>query len=76
MGMICAIELVKDKKSKEPFDFKDRIGYKIYKIALENSLILRPLGNVLYFMPPYIITNQQIDEMINIALFSYKKFFK
>lgn len=73
MGMICAIELVKDK-SKEPFDFKDRIGYKIYKIALENSLILRPLGNVLYFMPPYIITNQQIDEMINIALFSYKIF--
>ena len=76
MGMICAIELVKDKKSKEPFDFKDRIGYKIYKIALENSLILRPLGNVLYFMPPYVITNQQIDEMTNIALFSYKKFFK
>lgn len=76
MGMICAIELVKNKKSKEPFDFKDRIGYKIYKIALENSLILRPLGNVLYFMPPYIITNHQMDEMINIALFSYKKFFK
>lgn len=76
LGMICAIELVKDKKTKAQFDFKDRVGYNIYKIAIENSVILRPLGDVLYFMPPYIITNEQIDEMVEKAIFSYDKFFK
>lgn len=76
LGMICAIELVKDKNTKTKFKFENRIGYEIYKIALENSLILRPLGDILYFMPPYIITNNQIDEMVEKAFFSYKKFFK
>ena len=76
LGMICAVELVKDKKTKSQFNPKDRIGYNIYKIAIENSLILRPLGDVLYFMPPYIITNEQMDEMIEKAIFSYDKFFK
>lgn len=75
IGMICAIELVKDKKNKTSFDFKDRIGYQIYKIALENSLLLRPLGDVLYFMPPYIITNEEIENMVEIANFSCEKFF-
>lgn len=76
LGMICAIELVKNKDTKEPFDFKSRVGYEIYKIALHNSLLLRPLGNVIYFMPPYIIENNEIDKMVSIAYKSYKNFFK
>ena len=75
IGMICAVELVKDKKNKTSFNFKDRIGYQIYKIALENSLLLRPLGDVLYFMPPYVISDKEIDTMVEIAKFSYNKFF-
>ncbi len=63
-GMVGAIELVKDKVTKEPFLSEERIGYKIYQIALEKGLLLRPLGNILYFMPPYVTTKDEIKIMI------------
>ena len=64
IGLIHAIELVKDKKTKEGFDGEERVGYQIYKEALKNGLLLRPLGNVLYFNPPLIIEEEQIEEAI------------
>jgi len=75
-GMVGAIELVKDKASKAPFPSEERIGYKIYQNALEKGLLLRPLGNVLYFMPPYVITEEEIKTMIDIANEAIQQFFK
>jgi adenosylmethionine-8-amino-7-oxononanoate aminotransferase len=40
---------------------------KIYQYALEKGVFLRPLGHVVYFMPPYIITNDEIDKMMDTA---------
>lgn len=74
-GMVGAIELVKDKETKEPFPSEERIGYKIYQIALENGLLLRPLGNVLYFMPPYVITKEEIKTMIEKTNQALQEFF-
>lgn len=64
IGLINALELVTDKETKEEFDPKIRIGYQIYKKALEEGLLLRPLGNVLYFNPPLTITKEEIDQAI------------
>ena len=67
IGLIHAMELVVDKNTKEPFKAEKRIGYEIYKKALKKGLILRPLGNVLYFNPALIITKEQLDVAIDIA---------
>ena len=67
IGMIGALEFVADKESKELFPSEDRVGYEIYKIALKKGTLLRPLGNVIYFMPPYIITEEEIDKMLRIC---------
>ena len=67
IGLINAMELVKDKKDKIGFEPKLRIGYQIYKKALEKGLILRPLGNVLYFNPPLIINEAGIDKAVGIC---------
>lgn len=67
IGMIGAIELVQDPKTKEGFDWKKRVGYEIYKIAVEKGVLLRPLGNILYFMPPYVINEDEMDLMIGTA---------
>lgn len=75
LGMITAIELIKNKETKELFPWKDRVGYQIYKIALDKGLLLRPIGNVLYFLPPYIIIDKEIEEMINLAYDSINEFF-
>lgn len=64
IGLIHAIELVDDKKTKRGFSSEERVGYQIYKEALQNGLLLRPLGNVLYFNPPLIIDEEEIDEAI------------
>ena len=68
IGLINAIELVKDKNTKEPFDSKLRTGYQIYKKALQNGVLLRPLGDVIYFNPPLIIKPEDMDYVTDIAL--------
>ncbi len=59
-GMICAIEL----KGYKP---EDRIGLKVYQYGLDNGVLLRPLGHIVYFMPPYIITQEECDKMMDTA---------
>jgi adenosylmethionine---8-amino-7-oxononanoate aminotransferase len=38
-----------------------------YRAALSEGALLRPLGNIVYFMPPYVITPQQIRDLVAIA---------
>jgi len=66
-GMILAIEMIKDKANRKPFAWQERRGLRVYQHALENGVLLRPLGNVVYFMPPYVITEQQIRMIADVA---------
>lgn len=75
LGMIGAIELVQNSK-KEDFPAGERAGYEIYKIALKKGALLRPLGNTIYFMPPYIITYDEIDKMLEICRDSIEEYMK
>lgn len=75
IGLINAIELVKDKSKKESFDSKNRYGYKIYKKALKKGLLLRPLGDVLYFNPPLIITKAEMQKAVDVCLASIDEVF-
>ena len=67
IGLINAIELVKNKSTKEAFDPKLRTGYQIYKKALKKGVLLRPLGDVIYFNPPLIIEPKDMDFVTDIA---------
>ena len=67
IGLINAIEIVKNKNTKESFDSKLRTGYQIYKKALQKGVLLRPLGDVIYFNPPLIIDKKDMDYVTNIA---------
>ena len=66
-GLILAIELVKNKQTREPFPWQERRGQKVYQYALSKGVLLRPLGNVIYFMPPYIITAEQLELLADVA---------
>jgi len=65
-GMVTAIEL-------KGYDVKERIGLRIYEYALSRGILLRPLGHVIYFMPPYTITYEEIDKMMEVAYEGIKK---
>ena len=66
-GMIVAIELVKNKQTREPYPWQERRGLKVYQYALSKGVLLRPLGNVIYFMPPYIITEAELLLIAKVA---------
>ena len=66
-GMIVAAELVKDKAAREPYPWQERRGLRIYRHALSRGVLLRPVGNVVYFMPPYVVTPEEIDLMVEVA---------
>jgi adenosylmethionine-8-amino-7-oxononanoate aminotransferase len=59
-GFIAAIEL---KGYKE----EQRIGLRVYEYALKRGVLLRPLGHVVYFMPPYVITQDELEKIVDIA---------
>ena len=67
-GMIAAVELVQDKTKRLPFPAGERRGLRAYLHALPRGVLLRPLGDILYFMPPYVITPDEIDFMVDIAV--------
>jgi len=64
-GMVCAVEL-KGYKAEE------RIGLKVYEYGLEYGVLLRPLGHIIYFMPPYIITEEEIKKIMDVAYSAIK----
>jgi adenosylmethionine-8-amino-7-oxononanoate aminotransferase len=66
MGMILAIELVQ-QRPKTPFDWRERRGLRVYQHALSRGVLLRPLGNVVYFMPPYVISEPEIALLGDVA---------
>ena len=63
-GMAAAFEIVADKESREPFPASRRVGWQVYLAGLDNGVILRPLGDVIYLFPPLCITNEQIDDIL------------
>ena len=59
-GMVCALDITGYKS-------EDRIGLKVYQYGLKHGVLLRPLDNVIYFMPPYIMSKEECDRMFQVA---------
>lgn len=72
-GMVSAVEIVKNKETKESFVYEEQIGKKIYQAGLKRGALLRPMWNCLYFMPPYVITEDEIAKLLQIAYDSMRE---
>ena len=59
-GMIVAFELAPDGDRRAAFDPARRVGLRAYRAALGRGVVLRPLGDILYWMPPYCVTPEQL----------------
>jgi 4-aminobutyrate---pyruvate transaminase len=64
-GLIGAMELVQDKKTRAAFDPKLGVGAKFAKIGQKNGLIVRAIGDSIATCPPLIITEDEIVEMLS-----------
>jgi adenosylmethionine-8-amino-7-oxononanoate aminotransferase len=73
-GLMCGMELVQDKETKEPFAPEWQIAERFNRETMKRGLVLYPCtgcvdgvaGDMMLVTPPLIITNQQVDEMIDI----------
>ncbi|MEM7026887.1 MAG: adenosylmethionine--8-amino-7-oxononanoate transaminase [Pseudomonadota bacterium] len=66
-GMILAMEMVKNKETKEAFNWQERRGLRVFQHGLKQGVLLRPLGNVIYMMPPYVISKEEIEHVFQVA---------
>lgn len=66
-GTIVAVEFVRDRATREPYPWRERRHLHIYRHAIASGVLLRPLGNVIYFMPPYIVGDAEIERMVTVA---------
>jgi adenosylmethionine-8-amino-7-oxononanoate aminotransferase len=73
IGMVGAVELVKNKTTKEKLPAEKRLPFLMARKALEHGLLIRPLGDVLYFIPAYIITEEEIDWMFKTTIQAIKE---
>jgi len=67
-GMILAIEMARNGPGREPYPWQERRGLAVYRHALSLGVLLRPLGNVVYFMPPYVVDEEDIALMARAAV--------
>lgn len=63
-GLIAAVELVKDKSTKEPFPWTEKRGMRVCDFAKTHGVWIRPLGNVVVIMPPLSISTEQLDRIM------------
>jgi adenosylmethionine-8-amino-7-oxononanoate aminotransferase len=66
-GFMVGLELVADKKTREPFPVARRTGHRVILEARKLGAILRPLGDVLILMPPLCITTEELESLCRIT---------
>lgn len=64
LGLMAAVELVAERRTKAPLDPAAKVGARVTRHAREAGLILRPRGDVLTLAPPFVITEEEIDQMV------------
>jgi adenosylmethionine-8-amino-7-oxononanoate aminotransferase len=63
-----AIEMVADRQRRTRFPWQERRGLRLYRHALARGVLLRPIGDVVYLMPPYVISDEEADLLVRTAL--------
>ncbi len=72
-GFMAGIELVRNRKTKEPFPLKEKAGIRVIQKAREKGAILRPLGNVIVLMPPLAISQNELNRLLDITYTSIQE---
>jgi adenosylmethionine-8-amino-7-oxononanoate aminotransferase len=63
LGVIFALEI----KTESSASYYGTLRNKLYDFFIENGVILRPVGNIVYILPPYIITDEQLQKVYQVV---------
>lgn len=65
-GFMAGIELAKDKETKEPYDWAEKMGWRVAYSARDRGVFIRPLGNVIVLMPPLAISGRNLRQLLKV----------
>lgn len=65
-GFMCGVELMRDPEEGEPFPEEARAGWTVCERARERGMLIRPLGDVVVFMPPLGSTEEELEAMLEV----------
>lgn len=68
IGLVAALELVKDKDQRERFEPSGRAGMICRDFCFANGLVMRAVGDTMILSPPLIIRREQVDELVALVL--------
>ena len=75
VGLIAGIELVRDWRTRAPFDLRERAGIRVCEAMARRGVLTRPVGNVIVLMPPYCTTPKQASKMVQAVFDSVREVF-
>jgi adenosylmethionine-8-amino-7-oxononanoate aminotransferase len=75
VGLIAGIELVRNWRTREPFDLRERAGIRVCEAMARRGVLTRPVGNVIVLMPPYCTTPTQVGRMVRVVFDSIREVF-
>jgi adenosylmethionine-8-amino-7-oxononanoate aminotransferase len=67
LGLMCGVEIVKDKATKEVFPPGDKVGIRVHQAVVERGMFSRTSGDVLCLAPPIVTGEDQLDQIVDIA---------
>ncbi len=65
-GFMAGVELVREKETKEPYEWAEKMGWRVAYRARERGVFMRPLGNVVVIMPPLAIGEENLARLLDI----------
>lgn len=65
-GLMAGIELVRDRSTKSPYHWEEKMGWRVAYYAREKGVIIRPLGNVIVIMPPLAISLENLEQLLKV----------
>ncbi|HQP10049.1 MAG TPA: adenosylmethionine--8-amino-7-oxononanoate transaminase [Candidatus Omnitrophota bacterium] len=72
-GFMVGVELVRDKITKEPYAWEEKIGARVCQEVRKRGVILRPLGNVMVLMPPLAMTKRELKELLDVMYWAIER---
>ncbi|MDA8433406.1 MAG: adenosylmethionine--8-amino-7-oxononanoate transaminase [Nitrospiraceae bacterium] len=64
-GLMAGVELVRDKETKAPYAWEEKMGWRVCYLLRDKGILLRPLGNVIVIMPPLAISEEELGGMLD-----------
>lgn len=65
-GLAAGVELVEDRETGSPYPWEDRVGIRVCLEARKRGVFSRPLGNTIVIFPPLVISDSEMDLLLNV----------